>query len=519
MKDRRNPGTDILVVLLGLATILLMTQNGIWLSPDSVSYISAARNLLNGQGLKIIESQSGMGELVPLTQYPPLYPSLLALTAVLKTDPVKTAGWFNALLFGANLLLLVRILRALIDSKWIILFGFLLFWSSIPFLTIHLWAYSEPLFIFLELWGLYLLARYLKDMKLSTLASAALIIGLSFMTRYAGAALVITGMVVLFSGVRRSFKRKSMDVAFFIILSCSPVLLWIIRNIHVADRAASRRFAYHPVSMAQLEIGLRSASGLLMPAAYPRILSEFILLSGFVVLVSGYILLRRKTGQADISSSEVKYLTFTLLVFILTYGLFLVVSKSFFDAATPFSERILSPPFIAALLAGVFILNGILLDRKKRRWVPPLIATLCVFFVFSASVQSFTFMKKHYNNPMGYSHPAWKSSETIQKVRTLAPGILIISNAPDAVYLLTGRPSGSIPSKIDSGTLRINESYPSEIEELKRKLQHKGGVVVYFDLINWRWYLPTEDELMEQLGLQLSIKTSDGSIYKLKGGL
>ena len=56
------------------ALALFATSRGIGLSPDSISYISAGRSLASGGGLRVWHG-------APLTDWPPLYPALLALLA------------------------------------------------------------------------------------------------------------------------------------------------------------------------------------------------------------------------------------------------------------------------------------------------------------------------------------------------------------------------------------------------------------------------------------------------------
>ena len=98
--DRRGTALGIAALaLLGVGLALAASRHGVGASPDSVVYIGVARNLLAGRGLT-----EPFGALVdtPLTRYPPLYPALLAAGGPLGLDPLATARWISALLFGVR---------------------------------------------------------------------------------------------------------------------------------------------------------------------------------------------------------------------------------------------------------------------------------------------------------------------------------------------------------------------------------------------------------------------------------
>src|SRR5687768_2666146 len=81
-----------------LALMLWTTALGAGVSPDSVLYIDAARNLLAGKGLVALG--------IPLSHYPPGYPAVLALGGLAGIEPLAGARLLNALLFGLNAMLI-----------------------------------------------------------------------------------------------------------------------------------------------------------------------------------------------------------------------------------------------------------------------------------------------------------------------------------------------------------------------------------------------------------------------------
>jgi hypothetical protein len=47
---------------------------------------------------------------------------------------------------------------------------------------------------------------------------------------------------------------------------------------------------------------------------------------------------------------------------------------------------------------------------------------------------------------------------------------------------------------------------------MKSRLKMSGGVVVHFDRVHWRSYLPDAKELETMLGLRILIRAPDGTI-------
>jgi hypothetical protein len=50
---------------------------------------------------------------------------------------------------------------------------------------------------------------------------------------------------------------------------------------------------------------------------------------------------------------------------------------------------------------------------------------------------------------------------------------------------------------------------------MRDQLENGDGILVYFNTVTWRWELPSENELKEQLPLRLIARGTDASIYKI----
>ena len=147
--------------LLGIFLVLIATSKyGIGLTPDSISYISAARNLVHqNQLVKYDGSQ--------FLHWPPLYPLMLALFELAGVHAFIGARFLNALLFGGIVylfgILFIRSSRT--AGKISILCAPLSVLLSIPLLQLAINAWSEPLFIFLIIEFFLLFGRFLEEKK------------------------------------------------------------------------------------------------------------------------------------------------------------------------------------------------------------------------------------------------------------------------------------------------------------------------------------------------------------------
>lgn len=73
--DRRARVAVWLLAAGGAGLLAWITRKGLGLTPDSLTYLDTARQVLDGRGLLFT---SWYGTLQPLTHYPPVYPWLLA---------------------------------------------------------------------------------------------------------------------------------------------------------------------------------------------------------------------------------------------------------------------------------------------------------------------------------------------------------------------------------------------------------------------------------------------------------
>ena len=108
----------------------------------------------------------------------------------------------------------------------------------------------------------------------------------------------------------------------------------------------------------------------------------------------------------------------------------------------------------------------------------------------------------------GYTAPALRRSPLMADV-----GQPLYTNAPDAVFFVTGRTSTPIPVTHDYLTGRPNPRYAEELAAMGAA----GGHLAYFDAITFRRsFQPSRAELEAALPLEVVARDAVGTLYRIR---
>jgi hypothetical protein len=497
------------------AALAVATPWGLGISPDSAVYIGAARSLARGHGLTL---PADSGTFAPIVHYPPLYPGLLAVLSLGGSDAIAAAKWINVLLFFGNVFLAGVVVYSATGLVLASVTTACLAATAFPMMLIHSMAWSEPLFVLLQSLGILFLLLYFWHSTCRSLLAAAVAMGLSILGRYAGLSLVASGMLgILFLGAA-GIKQRLRDAGIFLAVGLVPIGLWVIRNQRVGGTATNRTIGFHPAGFDQISDFIDTVGSWFL--AFWVSSREIQLLSLCGVAFAGllvWLLSQTIVARAESTFTErLKAVLFLTTFVVANYLLLLFVSISLLDVQIPLDSRMLSPCYIPSVL---FVVSGVtFLTRREQkslssRLIVPVLALSAMGIQLPASLN---WLRQLHWEGVGYSSRPWKESETIKRLATLSPSHSIYSNAPDVVYTLLGSPATMIPRKTNTDSNLPNPDYRVQIEQMERELQTTNGVLVFFDRVNWRSYLPSAEELQSLLGLRLMLKTADGSVYQAR---
>jgi len=220
-------GLQALVVVLsaaGVILVLVTTQRyGAGFDPDSVEYVTCARSLLAGTGYLTHEGEA-------FTQWPPLFPTLLAGLGALGVDLAQGARWLNALAFGLIVFTSGQLFLLYLRSKALVVLATLSVFSF-PMVIISTYVWSEALFVFLSLWFLLRLTNFIERPTWGGWSWLTILGAVACLQRYVGNSLVATGCLIIILCLRGvPLLRRLLWAVLLGVGSLVPVSLWMWRN-------------------------------------------------------------------------------------------------------------------------------------------------------------------------------------------------------------------------------------------------------------------------------------------------
>ena len=514
----RRTVTSAAVLLLGLAGVAgaaIVTRAGAGLDADSVTYLDAGQNLLQGRGLTLtpaLSVESSPLGFTPLTHHPPLFPALLAGLQWSGVDPLVGARWLNVLLLGVNGLLIGLIVLSCTGSGMLAVLSTLLVIGSVDLFRAHAWVLTEPIFLTGVLGGLWWIVRDLERPRSLALAGAVAAIALASLARYAGLAAIATGALAIALWGPMSPARRWGRAAIFAAAAGIPLLAWLVRNRAMEGSLTGKQLVVHMIPGSRAQQGLDSISAWLLPEIAPRAMRYSVLILAALVVLTAwwYARGRAEEGLEPRSQQRIRIAARVFGLFAVLYGSLVFTTISFFDAHVPLDGRLLTP-----LYAAVVVLAMVGLARLTARipWIQAPALWVLVLVVGVSLTRTALWAAGSQIDEMGYASSVWRESALVAEVKTLRDDVRVFSNAPDALYVLTGRPARLIPLKADPFTRRANEAFDNDLARLGRDLGNRSGVVVYFRWLRWRWYLPSERELVQRLRLGAIATAREGTIY------
>lgn len=238
IRFRPDRTTWLLTSIAGLGALLALTRTltfGVGLTWDSVNYIAVARGLAAGDGFMQFHTEDAY------TQWPPLYPLLLATFARVGLDPHLAAAPLNALLFGLTIWVIGRWWRARLESSFLTVWGCLAVMLALPLAQLAAYAMTTVPFILWTSLALSHADRFLQDRRRGALGWAAFFTALACVTRYLGVALLVSVALLLLLQHRAALWIRIRHSAVFVLVAVLPLSAWLLRNYRITGLITGSR--------------------------------------------------------------------------------------------------------------------------------------------------------------------------------------------------------------------------------------------------------------------------------------
>ena len=485
---------------LAVAAVLAATRNGMGLSPDSVQYLAASRSALSMKGFLSYDG-------APLVLWPPVYPALLAFLGAGGIGALDAARFINAASYGLVVFVAVSWLSGNVRRTSLLVPGAVLVLLSAPLFRVSLFALSETTFALFALLSIYWAGAFVQREKTRpALYLSAIFAALSCMDRYIGVSVVIAVSLLLFCRSDAPARERVRDATVFGIVSLLPLGLWLWRNYAAAGMLTGERGASAYGLLANLWFTLDVASSWFLPVQVPTAakITAAALLPSAVFLALG--------GHAGRAQSLVRTRPFFYFVLIYLACLVALSSRAAFDRM---DYRLLSPVYVPLTVAGCAVADAIMDKRGRRAGGIVAAALVCLWLAYPLTCAA-----EFLSSGRSYVFNAFISSRTdCEAARFLKgqrEGARIYSNAPEAVYMLTGREVKCCPRKYYYNS----PSKAPDIETFKETLA--GGSRVYLawfddDMVSKRDYYSPK-ELGGTFELSPVLTSPRGSVYTVRAG-
>lgn len=488
---------SLLVALIGFILLLIYTgHSGVGISPDSIVYVSVARNI-HEYGVLLDYN------LNPIVDFPVFYPLFLSVAAFFSgMDPVAAGPWLNALLFALVIFCTGNLMESFQEKNRIYKIVILLSIAISPSLfDVYAMFWSETLFILLSILFLIAFRSYLRTRSIVALFFCAFIAAITCVTRYAGITVIATGLMLMVFDRSLEWKKKILHCFLFGFLSITLLVANLVRNTIVAESLTGPR-----------ESGITSLGDNIFyygkvicwwlpaldthPGSY--MITAIVL---FVVVCAVY--LKRAWFATAYTTAENCFAAFFIVYTVFIIG---ISTLSHFEQI---NNRFISPVFIPMLITlTCWIPKAMIgLPVVKRRIA--LGCTVVVLIAFQANelVKLYGMYREvSAYGISGYTDDSWKKSQTAAFLRKHAsvfkPEYKLYANAAEAVYFNGGLRAASLPHWIED-------------EDIKDFFSKDAVYVIWFHSINDPDLLNLA-ALRKRANVLKQYSFKDGDIYLVK---
>jgi hypothetical protein len=431
----------IIASVVGFYLIYLYTKySGIGISPDSIMYNSAARNLHTHGSLITFNNTY-------ITDFPVFYPFFLWLVlTITRIDPIAAGPVLNGLLFATLIFLSGWIIQRYRSAPWLYKYLMLLAIVLSPsLLSIYTYLWSETLFILIFLFFIIACRQYLVQHTLPTLLVFAGVAALSSITRYAGITLIGTGGFLMLLDRALLVRKKIIHILIYGVTASSMLALNLLRNAMTTSKLTGPREASVTPFMENLHY-----FGTVMCdwAGFSEKLYPLATIVAIILFIALIVVVAFNYFERSIRTYENLVATFTLL-----YGLFIVISSSI-SRYERINTRLLAPIFIPMLLTCTYwAIAFVRMIRPRWKYI---IVTVFVFLMLGFSYQELSADMQRYDDENdygvpGYSDDSWNTSPFAaylkKNEKIFKPGVPIYSDANEALYFLSGTYAKLLPHR------------------------------------------------------------------------
>ena len=483
-------------MVIALVYAYVLWPFGLEVQNDSCSYVRGALSLQQGLGFTYAGKY--------LNHFPAgLSVVYASLSSLFHVSIFNVALWFHILCIFLLGLLLKTIFDLIQIAPPLQILGLLLYLFSAPVWNISTKLLTElPSLVLLTACSL-LLFRYLKnDRKTVLLPLLGFLLGAGIIFRFAMIGFLAGFLLVVFWQHRFNWRDAILRCIYLALPAIIGVAAYnIYVQLHYQQALQDRMMVWHPISLQQIYFFIRTPFTWFFEVDYTQAKTLFFLFgAGFVLMLMLVVNYNssQSSNRNQISEffAQQKSIYWAMTTLIIVYIVFLILSVSLFDAATPIDTRILSPLSIYVYLLLLSCFNYLYLHARFK-WLAQwsLFGLVCVFNW--AATQALPYRHQY---PHGYNTPYWhRDAKAIvcdsQEV-WLRQHRTIYTNAYYYWRLHDDRPTHKIPQNHNPFTLIKNKHLHNDLLALQNEIANDSAQLVYFNYLKKNTTLPSKQTLL-----------------------
>lgn len=435
------------------------------LSPDSISYVKAAKGLAEGNGIIYFTSQ-----------WPPLYPLILSLVSTIFNAEVLQAGRIiQSILYLLNILIIYKFICKLkfVNSK--------LFCIGISFIIclhgtinyIHYYTWSEALFISLVMVNLLTLIRVVNHGNFNRYFFLLLILStLALYTRYIGFTVAIVNGIIVYIFING--KKKSDNIKYSLVQIVIPIFLilpWFRYRSDFQDKNLASIIEYQGFKPDIFIDGFANIGRWFLPSnlhadynggSLIQVVIGIVFVVYTVLNCSTNFIKIIKDKKNDIISDEHLKVSFILGAFILIYLFSFVIFILFLTARITYENRYLSVAYFPSIL---FIILQVFKYKNKK--IKYLVWIVIIYSFIQQIPEIKQRMLTSYFRGIEINSVTMKERKVYKYVEKCPKDARVISDHPWNYDLLFDTKVRWLPRELYFGSGKSNPNYRNELNELK----------------------------------------------------
>ena len=518
-------GVIILLSITGGVIASYSTANGPWGYTDPVEYISTANSILHGRGIGYYE---GDAQFTLTTIHPPFYSVMLSMIGLSGINLVAASRWLNILAFVASIFIAGWIFYRFSRVPALGVIASSLMCAFPHMLVTFSSSYSEPLFILLLMISGWCLLISLKTRKILALVASAVILGLVPLTRYAGVAMLASGIAAVFFFTVGNLRTRLIKTLSFALIGCLPLALWLLRVYLISDHSVGGRAL--GLDWSTLADQFQGFRGIFMDTVWkwipfqknnsllPYRVRFLIFAVGLIAIIALTLLADLRIQKKEASEQDMAIFTYFGLS-VLSYLVVLIATFLFTKPTIDINDRTLLPWFVClvmGMLAAFSTWQSAWFAKRRRLLgiIPWLSMALCLNWYIPQTQE----VVKFFHGSDGLTAYHWDRSETIRAVRSLPVSTPIISNDWELLLLWTERPIHGFWNSFPMESPITSEYWMNKKVLIETIVcEQRAALVIFNDFYTqFRNQIGDADEIqVEGLFADLSIygKYADGTIF------